>query len=109
MKKSITFFCFIISICFDSTAYAATGERSGKIQTILWYEGHTGVLIVQDNMSDLGGCGRSDYYILDGQHAYFKEIYSLILSAHIINQPLTLSIQDCVQGISRIKHVSSIK
>lgn len=87
----------------------AAGNSTGKIITVYWHEGHTGVLIQQVGMSDLGGCGRSDYYILDDGHPYFKEIYSLILSAHMTSQPLTLNLDGCIQGISRIKHVSSSK
>ncbi|MET1254868.1 hypothetical protein [Aliikangiella maris] len=104
-------YCVLFLVCalHLGSAHAASGSSIGKITTVLWYEGHVGVLIRQENMSDLGGCGRSDYYMLDDQHPYFKEIYSLILSAHIASQPLELSVADCVQGISRIKHVRSNK
>ncbi len=109
MKK--IFFIFILSISglFSLATNAASGSSSGKITNIYWYEGHTGVLLKQEGMSDLGGCGRADYYILDEEHPFFKEIYSLILSAHIASQPLHLNLNGCVQGISRIKHVSSFK
>lgn len=110
MNKYVMKLCFIVSIALTSTTFAATGSSSGLIEVIRWYEGHTGVLIIQDqkNMSDLGGCGRSDYYILDETQPFFKEIYSLVLSAHIAKQPLTFTIDGCVEGISRIKHVRSI-
>ena len=110
MKNSILLSAaFIGALVCGNSAIAASGSSNGKIKTILWYEGHTGVLVSQENMSDLGGCGRSDMYILDDQHAYFKEIYALILSAHISDQPLILSIDGCAQGVSRIKHISSNK
>ncbi len=104
-------FILMVSVIglLNNDATAGTGSSTGLIKTILWYEGHQGVLIVQDGMSDLGCCGRSDYYILDDQHPNFKEIYSLVLAAHMSNQPLALYIQDCSQGISRIKHVQSNK
>jgi len=92
-----------------STVNAATGANTGKVTRVLWYEGHVGVLVKQEGMSDLGGCGRGDYFILDDNHAYFKEIYSLILAAHISSQPLSINLDGCVQGISRIKHVASDK
>ncbi|MDX1303036.1 hypothetical protein [Photobacterium sp.] len=108
--KSVLIVCFLCVITsFFNVAMAASGGSSGKIKTILWYEGHIGVLVKQEGMSDLGGCGRADYYILDDKHPYFKEIYSLILSAHISSQPLNLHLDGCVQGISRIKHISSNK
>ena len=93
----------------SSLAYASSGTSTGRIVTMLWYEGHTGLLVQTETMSDLGGCGRSDYYILDETHPYFKEMYALILSAHFADQPLSLSIQDCSQGISRIRHVQSAR
>lgn len=87
--------------------FALIGILILSVTTVYWHEGHTGVLIKQEGMSDLGGCGRSDFYILDDGHPYFKEIYSLILAAHLASQPLTLNLDGCVQGISRIKHVLS--
>ncbi len=109
MKNTIHIILFFLITSISCFANAASGVSTGKITKILWYEGHTGVLIKQEGMSDLGGCGRADYYILDDQHPYFKEIYSLILSAHISSQPLSLRLDGCVQGISRVKHIASNK
>ncbi|GLX80547.1 hypothetical protein tinsulaeT_38870 [Thalassotalea insulae] len=106
MKK----LCVICALLLNSfIVNAASGSSNGKISAIRFYEGHTGVLIIQENMSDLGECGRADYYILDESHSYFKEIYSLILSSHMTNHPLYLEIDGCIEGISRIKHVRSVK
>jgi len=84
---------------------AASGAVFGRILELQWYEGHTGVLVVQENMTDLGGCGRADHYILDDQHPYFKEIYALLLAAQVSNGPVYIFAADCVQGLSRIQHV----
>jgi hypothetical protein len=109
MKNMMSIVFLLSSLLFSVNLAAAAGHSTGKITTLLWYEGHIGLLIKQEGMSDLGGCGRGDYYILDDQHPYFKEIYSLILSAHLASQPLEIHLNGCVQGISRIKHVSSYK
>ena len=109
MKNIIYTILFLVCTSTFGPANAASGESFGKITTIQWYEGHTGVLVKQVGMSDLGGCGRADYYILGDKHPYFKEIYSLILSAHISSQPLALSVDGCIQGMSRIKHIKSNK
>lgn len=109
MRKNILAFLLFSLAVLSGQVNAASGGSSGKITRMLWYEGHSGVLVKQEGMSDLGGCGRPDYYILDDQHPYFKEIYSLILAAHISSQPLSLHLDGCVQGISRIKHVTSNK
>ncbi|NOH54225.1 hypothetical protein F0266_14895 [Vibrio coralliilyticus] len=60
----------VLLVAMSSIAHAASGVGAGKVKTLLWYEGHTGVLVVQENMVDHGDCGRSDYYILDEKHDY---------------------------------------
>jgi hypothetical protein len=85
-------------------AMGATGSNTGRVHTLLWYEGHGGLLIRQDGMTDLGGCGRSDYFILDRFHESFKEIYAMLLAAHLSDIPVTVTVTDCVQGLSRIRH-----
>jgi hypothetical protein len=97
--------CAILAAAQISAATAATGSNTGRINTMLWYEGHGGLLIRQEGMSDLGGCGRGDYFILDSGHEFFKEIYAMLLSAHLTDQQVQISIMDCAQGISRIRHV----
>jgi hypothetical protein len=94
----------LAAVC-ASTSWAATGSNTGRVHTLLWYEGHGGLLVRQDGMSDLGGCGRSDYFILDSQHEFFREIYAMLLSAHMSDQPVQITVTDCVQGLSRIRHV----
>jgi hypothetical protein len=88
-----------------SSASAASGSNTGRVTTLLWYEGHDGLLVRQVGMTDLGGCGRSDYFILDSQHVFFKEIYAALLSAHLSDLQVQISVSGCVQGISRITHV----
>ena len=88
-----------------SGALAATGSSTGRITTLLWYEGHTGLLVRQEGMSDLGGCGRSDYYIVDTQHPNLKEIYAMLLLAYSSDLPVSITATDCTQGLSRVRHV----
>ena len=109
MKKVWFFLVLVLVLVLPNHSFAASGGSIGKIKTVLWYEGHSGVLITQEGMSDLGGCGRADYYILDDKHPYFKEIYAQILAAHLASLPMWIHLEGCVQGISRIKHVSTHK
>lgn len=53
MRNYLVLYFALISIVISGVSHAASGVSSGKIKTIVWYEGHTGVLVVQDNMSDL--------------------------------------------------------
>jgi hypothetical protein len=91
-------------VLLASPASAATGSNTGRLHTLLWYEGHRGLLIRQDGMTDLGGCGRSDYFILDRMHESFKEMYAMLLAAHLSDIPVQITVTDCVQGISSIRH-----
>ncbi|MDM3871231.1 hypothetical protein QSV34_07665 [Porticoccus sp. W117] len=109
MKKVKKAFLSCALLVLFGYAYAASGTNSGKITNLRWYEGHSGLLVKQEEMSDLGGCGRADYYILSDQHPYFDQVYALILSAHIAEQPLSIAVDGCLQGISKIKHISSNK
>lgn len=95
------------SLLTSVAAVAASGSSTGRIQSVLMYEGHTGVLVRQENMSDLGACGRADFYILDDQQQYFKEMYALILTAHVSRRPVLIAVENCVQGISRIRHIEA--
>jgi hypothetical protein len=93
----------------STAALAANGSNSGRIYSLTWYEGHTGLLVRQDGMSDLGGCGRSDYFILNKDHESYKEIYALLLAVHMSDQSVSIDVDGCFQGISRIRHVTSTR
>jgi hypothetical protein len=97
--------CAMTTVLSASTAFAASGSNTGRINTMFWFEGHDGLLVRQDGMTDLGGCGRGDYFILSSQHVFFKEIYAMLLSAHLSDLQVQISVTDCTQGISRITHV----
>jgi hypothetical protein len=90
-------------------AFAATGNNTGKITTLLWYEGHQGLLVRQEGMSDLGGCGRGDYFIVDNSHPNLKEIYAMLLLAYTSDIPVGITVTDCTQGLSRVRHVSIVR
>ncbi|MGR5361329.1 hypothetical protein ACPV54_10740 [Vibrio mediterranei] len=70
ISNALTEIILSVSFIFSGRANAASGNSTGNITTLHWYEGHTGVLIKQEGMSDLDGCGREDYYILDNQHPF---------------------------------------
>ena len=105
MKTLTAIALAILTAVHASAAFGATGSNTGRITTLLWYEGHTGLLVRQEGMSDLGGCGRSDYYIVDTSHPNMKEIYAMLLLAYSSDLPVNITATDCTQGISRVRHV----
>jgi hypothetical protein len=95
------------AVALNPSALAASGTNNGRVFSMTWYMGHNGLLVRQIGMTDLGGCGRSDYFILDRGHEHFKEIHALLLAAHMSDQDVAIDIGDCYQGLSRIRHVTS--
>lgn len=103
MKRII--FSFICIVC--SYSYAATTNLpKGGITQIVFYKGHSGVLMRYSSMSDPDHCGRHDYYILSTSHPYYEEIYAALLSARMTGRELELSISGCLDGLPQVIHVA---
>lgn len=97
-------------LMLSSIFAVAAGPAGNKpVKIIHYYDGHTGVLIQQPDMLDPDSCGRKEWYILRDTHPHYKEIYSLILAAHISGQPLEFYLAGCLQGLPSIAHVYSYK
>ena len=106
MKKIIYLTLILISI---GNAHAANIISPGKITQLHFWEGINGVLIIHENMINPEGCARSDQYVLRQEHPFFKELYSLLLSAHLSGQPVRLGLQGCYQNFPSIVHIYSNK
>jgi hypothetical protein len=98
-------------LIFSSNALAGSVVTTGKVTTILNWEGHGGHLIKVEHMGGTSSiCSRNDYYILSKEHPFVKENYSLLLSARISGTPVTLRLSDasskkCQENFPRIFHV----
>jgi hypothetical protein len=99
---------FALGAAFCGSASATEGTVTSKITQMLYYEGHGGLLVVVNNMSDLGGCGNSNYFLLSDAQAHYKETVALLLTAQATEKNVSLTIGDCFQGYGRIKHVMLI-
>lgn len=100
----IAFFTF-----FASNVAAAGAVAAGDINYLLFYKGHTGLLIKHQFPSDPDNCGRQDYYILPNEHPHFSQIYSMLLAAQMANKKVSFNIDGCHQGIPAIVHVGMAK
>lgn len=105
--KLVSFFAFLS--LFFTTAYAGQHTIAAPIKHFEYYEGHTGLLIRQEQMIDPDACGRSDLYILRKDHPSYKELTALLMAAHLSGQPLSFFLSGCVQGLPSIVHVYSDK
>lgn len=104
-KKLLVIFVLSISL----NVHARTFVPTGQIKQLHFWETVDGLLVIHQNMINPDACQRNDQYILDYNHRFFKEIYSMMLSAHFAGQPMKLVIDGCYQGFPRIAHVYSNK
>lgn len=80
MKNTLKFLLLCSSL-ISINAMAAGAVNAGDINYILFYKGHTGLLIKHQYPSDPDNCGRQDYYIFPDNHPHFSQIYALLLAA----------------------------
>lgn len=98
---------YILALLVTFTVSAANAADE-KITKLHFYKGHTGIFVTTNNIID-NGCQRKEYYILANNHPYFKEVYALILAAHISGQPLNIVPVGCHENFNSIAHVFSSK
>lgn len=90
--------------------FAVGTAPTAPIKYILYYEGHVGVLIVPDTaLINPDACDRKDYYILRNTHPLYKEMTGLLLAAHMSGQPLSITVNGCVQGLPSVVNILSAK
>jgi len=81
MKKILISLLLILAsftISFNVNAQGSTGY--GELGSMLFWEGHTGLLIRHSNMQDPDECGRSDWFILSDTYPFFEEVYALLFA-----------------------------
>jgi len=86
MKKMITVILLISALTLTLNVQAAGNTGFGKLGKMLFWQGHTGLLIKHENMLNADACGRRDWYILSDDYPYFKEVYSMLLMAKAANK-----------------------
>ncbi|MDR7050151.1 hypothetical protein J2X54_002632 [Duganella sp. 3397] len=108
MYKKIILAIFA-SLSLSSNVYAKDISEALRISDFHYYNGHVGLLVKQPVMKNGDACERSDWYMLEKTHPYYKEIVALVMTAHFTGQPLVFGIEGCVQGMPAIQHVISSK
>ncbi|WP_064791906.1 hypothetical protein [Shewanella woodyi] len=110
MAIKLKSFLLILVLCFISPRSDASGGiASGHITLMMFYDGHTGVLIKHTNLADPDSCGRSDYLILPDSYSHFNEAYSLLLASYMADKKISFTVSGCHQGIPAIKHIYTTK
>lgn len=104
------FLAFALMLAGTQIAHASGGTTdAGPISHFQYFKGHIGLLVKQPAMINPDACERTDWYILPKDHPYYKEMVALIMSAHLVGQPLVFGVEGCAQGIPTIQHIISTK
>ncbi|MDR6985119.1 hypothetical protein J2X32_003776 [Rheinheimera pacifica] len=108
MKKIlVTLTLMLCGISFNTAA--AGSVDAGDINFLLFYKGHSGLLIKHQYQIDADNCGRRDYYILPDNHPHFSQIYALLLAAQTAGKKVSFNTDGCHEGIPAIVHVGLAK
>ena len=89
------------------SAIADITSPHARVQQIHFWWGHTGALIIHEQMISGGGCSRGDQYILPISHPNYEHVYALIMAAHFSDRPIQFVLGGCHEGFPVIKHVRS--
>ncbi len=95
----------MLGISLGGNSLAASGGVDAKINRLYFYEGHSGLLVVLSSMTDLGGCGNANYFLLPQTHVHYKEVVALLLAAKAMDSTVSVHVTDCFEGYGRIRHV----
>lgn len=103
------FFPLVLVLATAQLSHAAGYSNTAPIFQFQYYKAHIGLMVRQQAMLNPDACERSDWYILPKDHLYYKEMVALIMSSHLVDQPLQLGLEGCAQGMPAIQHVLSTK
>lgn len=109
MMKKLSIFLAMLFAGIQLTHAAGGTTNAQPISHFEYFNGHIGLLVKHPNMINPDACERSDWYMLSKDHPYYKEMVALIMSAHLVGQPLAFGIQGCAQSLPTVQHVLSIK
>ena len=93
LKKQILVL-WVVSIVWSSTTLGQWSDE-GKILSIYPSSSHGGVLVQHERMPNPDGCPNSTQYVLDKNHMFFTEIFSLLMSAQARGSNMNLHVDGC--------------
>jgi hypothetical protein len=67
----------------------------GEVNIIQFWDHIPGAVINLNIMSDVDGCGRSDYYLIPNTSANFRQIYALALAAQVSGKKVQVRTSGC--------------
>lgn len=88
------------------TTYASTMVQ-GKVVSLHHFEGHHGILVKIEQMTDPQACGRSDWYMLPDSSPHAQFVQAMLLTAQNSQQKVYISINGCLDGMPLIQAVNN--
>ena len=109
MKKLVLYFSMLL-VSISAMSVKADYTDYQVISEITFYEGIPGLLITQPEMLNKGSC-KSNRYILPNTHPLYREMVSMVVTAHMSQQPVNLFVKDeeCLSQYAKIRHIISQK
>lgn len=101
IKRSIT----ILMLSLSPLAFAGGQTPVGKIDHMLAYQGHTGLLIRHANMINPDSCARTDWLLLPKTHPYYKEIFAMTLAAFHTGNQVAIDVAGCSENFPTITNL----
>ena len=102
MKKTVV---LAITVLIQTPCLADTNIDYGLVETMHYWQGHDGLLIVHETQRTAQNCSRGDFYILPKSHTHYDEMLSLISSAFIEGKRARLRLIGCAENFPRITHI----
>jgi len=94
-KKTLSKLTFLVSIVITTTAIAGGWSGSAKVLEIYPAPGNNGILIKHASMPNPDNCTSPGLYVLDIDNMFFKEIFSLLMSAQARQSNINLQVSGC--------------
>lgn len=91
----------IASAVLALSAFAAQAggvTQAGRLHNVQIWPAHNGVLIQHQYMVNPDGCGRTDHLLLRPADPFFKEMYAMLLAAHVAGKPVQIHVNGCDQN-----------
>jgi hypothetical protein len=97
--------CIALLLVSSPTAFAGASIIN-KIDRILSYSGHTGILLVmKEPHRNPDGCVYSTYYIYPDSSPRAAFVQSMLLSAQASHATVEIAIDGCYENYPRVVHV----
>ncbi|MBD8658429.1 hypothetical protein IFT68_22700 [Oxalobacteraceae sp. CFBP 13730] len=96
----------LVSCIFGASQSIAGGYTpAGVIREFSVWNDINGILIMPSDLINPDNCVRRDQITLQKTHPQYKEIYSMVLAAHISGKKVFFYLEGCAQNFPNVVHM----